>query len=123
MNKCDDLKITCEKQIAYLTGKVNKLNAGKFTFRSLFKSDSEKKADAMAKETERAMLMMDLNLYDDLKKYLTIYLATIAIPNYEEQRNLAYIRAMGRMSDVEVRNMENTHNFWTAFQKTVRSLA
>lgn len=87
----------------------------------MFKSETGKKEDALAKETVRAELMKDVQLYDVLKRYLTIYLATVAIPNYKKQRIEAYVRAMGRMSDAEVRNAENTYDCWNNFQKTILS--
>jgi len=37
-----------------LTESINKLNAGKFTFGSMFKGESGKKEEAMKKETVRA---------------------------------------------------------------------
>ena len=46
----------------------------------MFKSESGKKEEAMQKETTRNELQKDVGLYDVLKKYLTIYLATVAIP-------------------------------------------
>lgn len=48
-------------------------------------------------------------------------MATVAIPNYKTQRIQAYVRAMGRMSDAEVRNAENTYDCWNNFQKTILS--
>ena len=104
-----------------MTETINKLNAGKFTFGSMFKGESGKKEEAMKKETVRAELQKDVQLYDILKKYLTIYLATVAIPNYKTQRIQAYVRAMGRMADAEVRNAENTYDCWNNFQKTIIS--
>jgi len=120
-NKCDDKKRSTEKEIVSLTETINKLNANKFTFGSMFKSESGKKEDAMQKETLRAELQKDSALYDVLKKYLTIYLATVAIPSYKTQRIQAYVRAMGRMADAEVRNAENTYDCWNNFQKTIIS--
>lgn len=67
-----------------MTENINKLNAGKFTFGSMFKGEASKKQEAIAKETTRAELQKDVQLYDVLKKYLTIYLATVAIPNYKQ---------------------------------------
>ena len=64
---------------------------------------------------------MDVVNYDILKNYLTIYLATVAIPAYKKQRTEAYVRAMGRMADAEVRNSENTFDCWTNFQKKIQS--
>ena len=87
----------------------------------MFKGEASKKQDALAKETTRAELQKDVQLYDVLKKYLTIYLATVAIPNYKKQRIEAYVRAMGRMADAEVRNAENTYDCWNNFQKTIIS--
>ena len=87
----------------------------------MFKGEASKKQDAIAKETTRSELQKDVQLYDVLKKYLTIYLATVAIPNYKKQRIEAYVRAMGRMADAEVRNAENTYDCWNNFQKTIIS--
>ena len=107
-----------------MTETINKLNANKFTFgsmKSMFSSEAAKKEDALKKETVRSELQKDVSLFDVLKKYLTIYLATVAIPNYKKQRIESYIRAMGRMSDAEVRNAENTYDCWNNFQKTIVS--
>ena len=120
----DGRKRDCEKEIASLTETINKLNANKFTFgsmKSMFSSEAAKKEDALKKETVRSELQKDMNLFDILKKYLTIYLATVAIPNYKKQRIESYVRAMGRMADAEVRNAENTYDCWNNFQKTIVS--
>lgn len=111
----DQRKRDAEKEVVDLTSTITKLHANKFTFGSMFKSETGKKEDALAKETVRDELIKDVRLYDVLKKYLTIYLATVAIPNYKKQRIEAYVRAMGRMSDAEVRNAENTYDCWNNF--------
>ena len=119
--QCDARKRDTEKEIVSLTETINKLNANKFTFGSMFKSEAGKKEEAINKETVRSELQKDVQLYDVLKRYLTIYLATVAIPNYKKQRIEAYVRAMGRMADAEVRNAENTYDCWNNFQKTILS--
>ena len=50
-NKCDDKKKKCESEVASLTDTINKLNANKFTFGSMFKNEAGKKEEAMKKET------------------------------------------------------------------------
>ena len=70
-----------------LTETIDKLNANKFTFgalRKAFSSEASKKEEALRKEAVRAELQKDSELYEVLKKYLTIYLATVAIPNYKK---------------------------------------
>jgi len=114
-DQCDSKKRDAEKEIVSLTETINKLNANKFTFGSMFKSEAGRKEEAMKKETVRSELQKDVKLYDVLKKYLTIYLATVAIPNYKKQRIESYVRAMGRMADAEVRNAENTYDCWNNF--------
>ena len=94
---------------------INKLNANKFTFKAMFKNESEKKQEAIKKGEVKKQLELDVKNYDVLKNYLTIYLSTVAIPSYKKQRTEAYIRAMGRMADAEVRNAENTFDCWTNF--------
>lgn len=118
---CDAKKRDAEKEIVSLTETINKLNANKFTFGGMFKSEAGKKEDAVAKQTVREQMQKDVAQYDILKRYLTIYLATVAIPNYKKQRIEAYVRAMGRMADAEVRNAENTYDCWNNFQKTILS--
>lgn len=52
----DKRKQVCENEIVSLTEKINKLNANKFTFGSMFKNEAGKKQDAMNKENVRAEL-------------------------------------------------------------------
>ena len=52
--------------------------------RKAFSSEASKKEEALRKEAVRAELQKDSELYEVLKKYLTIYLATVAIPNYKK---------------------------------------
>lgn len=120
-DKLDTKKKNALSEIATLTDTINKLNANKFTFGSMFKNEAGKKEAAMQKESVKAQLEKDVKLYDVLKKYLTIYLATVAIPNFKKQRIEAYVRAMGRMADAEVRNAENNYDCWNNFQKTIVS--
>ena len=50
----------------------------------MLKSDAEKKAQAMQKADLKAALEADVEFYTQLKKLLTIYLNTIAIPAYKK---------------------------------------
>lgn len=83
-NDVDNRKRNAEKEIVSLTETINKLNANKFTLGSMFKNEAGKKEEAIAKETVRSELQKDVRLYDVLKTYLTIYLATVAIPAYKK---------------------------------------
>ena len=55
-DQCEERKRNAEKEIVSLTETINKLNANKFTFGSMFKSEAGKKEEAIAKETVRSEL-------------------------------------------------------------------
>ena len=67
-----------------MTDEINKLNAGKFTFKSMLKNESEKKVEANKKAEVKKQYEADVVNYDVIKKYLTVYLATVAIPSYKK---------------------------------------
>ena len=90
----DSLKKKTNADIADLTDSIEKLNSGKFTFGGMLKSDSSKKESAIQKATVKAQLEKDLINYDIIKKFLTIYLCTIAIPDFKKARVQSYIRSM-----------------------------
>lgn len=101
-----NLQNQATKNIADLNEAVAKLNAGKFTFGGMLKSSGEKKASAVNKKAEVIELEKDVVNYDVIKRYLTIYLATIAIPAFKKSRVEAYVRAMGCMTHEEIKNSE-----------------
>lgn len=96
-----------------------KLNAGKFTFGGLLKSSGEKKASAVAKKAEVIELEKDVANYDVIKRYLTIYLATIALPAFKKSRVEAYVRAMGCMTYEEIKNSESIMLCFQKFQDVI----
>jgi hypothetical protein len=59
----EKLKQQTIKDIADTQDTINKLNAGKFTFGSMLKSDAEKKAQAMAKVELKTALEKDVEYY------------------------------------------------------------
>lgn len=118
----DRQKQKCISDIQDLTDTINKLNSGKFTFGGMLKSDSSKKESAVQKSTIKAELEKDLINYDIIKKFLIIYLGTVAIPNFKRQRVESYIRAMGRMTTDEVQNANNTLDCWSSFGQKIEQL-
>lgn len=77
-------KDKCRAEIESLNDAITKLNAGKFTFGGMFKNSSEKQNSAAQKTAMVAELEKDILNYDIIKRYLTIYLATAAIPAYKK---------------------------------------
>lgn len=71
---------SAKKEIVELNNDIAKIGAGKFTFGSMFKSDSSKQQNVVKKKAMVVELEKDVENYDVIRKYLTIYLANIAIP-------------------------------------------
>ena len=115
----DNLKKGCNKDIHDLTEAIAKLSSGKFSFGGMLKNDTQKKESAVQKATVKAELEKDLINYDIIKKYLTIYLSTIAIPDFKRQRVESYIRSMSRMTQDEVMNANNTLDCWSSFGQKI----
>lgn len=59
---------------------------------------------------------MDCVNYDVIKKILTIYLATMAIPDFQRNAKRRYVIAMGHMCDSEVENAGTITECWDAFK-------
>ena len=118
-DQVDKIKQKALSDISDLTETINKLNGGKFTFGGMLKSDSSKKESAVQKATVKAELEKDLINFDIIKKFLTIYLGTVAIPSFKRQRVEAYIRAMTRMTQDEVLNANNTLDCWSSFGQKI----
>ena len=72
------------KDIRDVQETIDKLNAGKFTFGSIFKNDTQKKQAVVEKQEVKAKLEKDVVNFDYIKKFLTIYLATVALPNFKK---------------------------------------
>lgn len=75
----------------------------------------------MTKAQIKIQLEKDIVNFEILKKFLTIYLATVAIPQFKKQRVESYVRAMGHMCDGEVKNATSLLDCWSGFAKLIDS--
>lgn len=98
---------------------IAKIGAGKFTFGSMFKSDASKQQNVVKKKAMVVELEKDVENYDVIRKYLTIYLANIAIPSFKKERVEAYVRAMGCMTFEEIANSEAIVECFLRFQEVI----
>jgi len=114
-----NLQRKATEDIASLNEACAKLNAGKFTFGGLLKSSSEKKSSAVAKKAEVIELEKDVANYDVIKRYLVIYLATVALPAFKKSRVEAYVRSMGCMTFEEIKNSESIMLCFQKFQDVI----
>ena len=92
-----------------------KLAEGKFTFTGMFKShDAKMKAQAGLLETI-AQTERDIENWDVVKRFLIVYLAEIAIPEFKSGKVIKYITAMQGFSKEELQNAQKNQNCWGDF--------
>ena len=91
------------------------MHAGKFTFGAMFKSSSEKQNSAVQKKAQQVEIEADVENYEVIRRYLTVYLAQIAIPAFKKSRVEAYVRAMGCMTFEEIKNSESVMECFLRF--------
>jgi hypothetical protein len=63
---------------------IDKMNTGKFTFKGLFKNNSEKANSVQSMMTQIQQLERDVKNYETIRNYLIIYLAEVAIPAFKD---------------------------------------
>ena len=116
MQSLESRKAKTIRDIKDIEEDIQKLNSGKFTFGSIFKDEAGKKQQAIEKGNIKGEMEMDCVNYDVIKKILTIYLATMAIPDFQRNAKRRYVIAMGHMCDTEVHNAETITECWDAFK-------
>lgn len=118
---CDVRKGNAIKKLNSDRETVHKLSEGKFSIKHVFKSDSAKvKAQTQLLEkinqTEK-----DIENWDVIKKFLTIYLAEVAIPQFRQSKQIKYITAMQNFSGAECDNAKQTTRCWGDFYDMVKT--
>jgi hypothetical protein len=100
---------------------IARLASGKFTFGGMLKNDKEKKESIIVKEEMIEQLKVDVSNFDTIRRMLIIYLATVAVPQYQKQAKERYITQMGLMCRSEVANAASLTNCWNSFKQLIDS--
>ena len=112
---CDVRKASAIKRLSDDRETLHKLTEGKFTLKHMFKSESNKVKQQTIilqriNQTER-----DIENWETIKKFLVIYLAEVAIPDFKNSKQMKYIKAMQGFSGDELSNAKQTMNCWGDF--------
>jgi hypothetical protein len=101
---CDVRKQMAIKKLASDRELNLKLNQGKFHIKSVFKSKSSKSKQQQSILEAIAQRERDIENWDAIKRFLIIYLAEIAIPEFNKKKTQKYISAMQLFSLDELAN-------------------
>lgn len=99
---------------------VKKLSDGKFTFKHMFRS-SNSKTQIQAELLEGiAQAERDIENWDVIKKFLVVYLAEVAIPEFKQMKQMKYVGAMFGFSGDELHNASSHKECWGDFYELVK---
>lgn len=112
---CDIRKQNAIKRLADDRDMVHKLSEGKFTFKHMFKSESNKVKQQTIILERINQSERDIENWDTIKRFLVIYIAEIAIPAFKNSKQMKYIKAMQGFSGEELSNANKTKACWGDF--------
>ena len=101
---CDFRKQMAIKKLASDRELNHKLGQGKFHIKSVFKSKSSKTKQQQHILESIAQRERDIENWDAIKRFLIVYLAEIAIPEFTKKKGQKYISAMQGFSLDELAN-------------------
>lgn len=91
---------------------LDKLNAGKKTFKTMFKSASSKANQVTTLTQSIAQSSIDVENFEKAIVYVETYLGDIAIPSFKKKTVHAYYSVMKDISGSEQSNFSNTLESW-----------
>ena len=97
------------------TEELNKLNAGKKTFKTLFKSSSGKQAKITVLSSNISQSEKDIEEYDKLLKMIEVHLGETVIPTFKETQMKTYYKLCQAVACGEIENANKTATFWSGF--------
>lgn len=99
---CEARKTAAIKKAASERETLSSLQQGKFTMRGMLKSESQKQQEINRITGLVQQLDRDVENWDQLKKFITIYLFEVAIPQFRNKKVVKYVEAMQAFSFVEL---------------------
>lgn len=112
---CDVRKQAAVKKLCADRELNMKLSEGKFTIKAAFKSKSGKARQQQEVLERIAQRQRDIENWDKIKRFLTVYLAEIAIPDFKKKKVQKYITCMSNFSNDELINAKKHQGCWGDF--------
>lgn len=113
-NSLESRKSKLENKIKASNAELEKLNSGKTTFKTLFKSQSGKASSITNLTTFVAQAEKDVEIYEKLIKVVTVYLHERVIPEFKERKVKGYVASLKDFSDSESKNSNELYQCWSS---------
>lgn len=97
------------------SSELEKLNQGKKTIKSIFKSSSGKQAKITVLSSNISQAEKDIEEYDKLVKMVEVHLGETIIPTFKETQMKAYYTVCQALACAEIEDSNKTAKFWANF--------
>ena len=97
------------------TEELTKLNAGKKTLKSIFKSQSAKQSSITTLSSTISQLEKDIEEVEKLIKMIEVHLGESVIPEFKETQMKNYYEICQQFACMEINDSNNTAKFWAEF--------
>lgn len=118
---CDVRKANSIKKLQDEKELNAKLSQGKFTFKGMFKSKDSKARQQIAVLAKIQQRERDIENWDIVKRFLTVYLAEVAIPDFKKKKVSKYVYAMQNLSIDELSNSKSQQKCWADFYELTKA--
>lgn len=109
-NSLESQKQKLEGKISKASSDLEKLQSGKTTIKTLFKSQNSKQSMVTTLTTFIAQSEKDVEVYNKLIRLITIYLYQNVIPKFKSTKVIGYITSFKDFSDSESKNSKELFN-------------
>lgn len=94
---------------------LEKLQNGKFQFKTMFKKASQKQDLIHEVTMKLQQRQKDIENWDMIKRFLIIYIAEKAIPHFKKKKAIKYVDTMQSFTIDELKNSKSSQNCWDEF--------
>lgn len=119
-NMLESRKTKVENKIKSANSELDKLNQGKKTLKTFWKSSSSKANTISNLTTFIAQAEKDVENYEKMIKIVTIYLHKKVIPEFKERKIKGYVDILKDFSDSESKNSNELYQTWSAVLEQIQ---
>lgn len=119
-NSLESRKSKLEGKIKSTNSELEKLNSGKKTFKTLFKSQTGKANAITNLTTFIAQAEKDVEFYDKLIKVVTVNLYENAIPKFKKTKVQSYVSGLQEFCDSESKNSNEIYRCWSSVLEQIQ---
>lgn len=116
-NLCSQRKLKSMKELGEQQKLLKKIDEGKFTFKTMLKSKSSKDQYKLELLQSIQQKEKDIDNWDEIKKYITVYIIEKAIPLFQDRKAIGYQEAIRDFSMDEMHNAHCNLRCWAEFKK------